>query len=56
MPTERVDDDWEPPSPCYDPDHAPATMIVLKPGLYKHTCPSCGRVITFRVPKKGTLL
>ena len=35
---------------CRHPEHNPATMIVLKPGRYEHTCPRCGEVQGFDVP------
>lgn len=35
---------------CLDPEHNPPTMIVLEPGLYEYTCPSCGHVTVVNVP------
>lgn len=37
------------PKPCYHPEHNPPTMIVLEPGVYRHTCPQCGHVTEFSV-------
>lgn len=36
--------------PCLSPEHNMPTHIVLSPGTYKYTCPSCGKSITFDVP------
>lgn len=36
-------------APCRDSDHNPPTMIVLEPGLYEHTCPSCKKKTHFRI-------
>lgn len=33
-----------------NPEHNPPNMIVLPPGVYKHTCPGCGISSTFTVP------
>lgn len=40
----------EPKPPCLHPEHNPPNSIVLSPGTYKHTCPSCGHVTVFTVP------
>jgi hypothetical protein len=40
---------------CRDPEHHPPNMIVLEPGVYKHTCPTCGQSMTFTVPERPTL-
>lgn len=37
------------PTPCLSPSHNPPSHIVLPPGTYRHTCPSCGHVSTFTV-------
>lgn len=37
------------PQPCRHPEHEPPSMIVLPPGIYMHTCPGCGREMTFTV-------
>lgn len=47
MPLEKIS---EPPKVCLDPEHNPPTNIVLEPGTYKYTCPSCGKVTVFTVP------
>lgn len=41
----------EPKFPCLSPEHNPPNMIVLSPGTYVHTCPSCGKKQTFRVDR-----
>ena len=38
------------PQPCLDPEHNPPSNIVLEPGVYRNTCPSCGQSSTFTVP------
>jgi hypothetical protein len=38
---------------CRSREHDPPTNIVLKPGVYEHTCPACGWIVTFRVEHKG---
>ena len=40
---------------CRCPEHDPATMIVRSPGIYEHTCPSCGVTQTFIVNPKPTM-
>jgi hypothetical protein len=49
MPTRKISD-LPIAKPCRDPDHRPATMVVRPPGIYEHTCPSCGQSFTFVVP------
>jgi hypothetical protein len=34
---------------CNDRDHNPPIMRVYSPGVYEHTCPSCGKTITFTI-------
>ena len=36
--------------PCLSPQHEPPNMIVLEPGTYEYTCPSCGKQYVFTVP------
>ena len=57
MPTERIDESKVTAKEwilthlnCRDPNHNPPNMIVLNPGRYRHTCPSCGKVVEFDVP------
>ena len=38
------------PVPCFSPAHDPPMHIVLEPGTYEHTCPVCGKTVTFTVP------
>lgn len=40
---------------CRDSEHKPPTMVVYEPGIYEHTCPSCGEITNFTVAKKPTL-
>jgi hypothetical protein len=35
---------------CLSPEHNPPNMIVLQPGTYEHTCPSCGHATVFTIP------
>lgn len=39
------------PEPCMNPGHKPPSHRVFEPGVYEHTCPGCGKVTTFTVPK-----
>lgn len=40
---------------CKDPEHNPATMILRKPGIYEHECPSCHEKQVFTVPANPEL-
>jgi hypothetical protein len=54
MPLERIDDDGryaEKERSCINSEHNPPMHMVLEPGTYKYTCPSCGKVTTFEVPR-----
>lgn len=43
---------WSPPQEfCKDPAHNPPTMIVLEPGEWEWTCPSCGQTQIIYVPQ-----
>lgn len=54
MTTKRIGD--LPPSPtCRDPQHEPSNMQALAPGVYSHTCPSCGVECKFTVRPKTAL-
>lgn len=44
MMTERQEDDA-----CFHPQHRPPQHMVYRPGIHEHTCPGCGRTITFTV-------
>lgn len=46
MPTKKIKDI----RPCTHPEHSPPMHMVYSPGVYEHTCPACGRVVTFTVP------
>lgn len=35
---------------CAHPEHDPPKYVVLKPGIYEHICPGCGRVLPINVP------
>ena len=39
------------PIPCNHPGHKPPGMMVFEPGTYAHTCPGCGKVTRFSVPR-----
>ena len=56
MPLERLPGppiQWTlPMKPCWHPEHNPPSLIALEPGNYRHTCPGCGREVTFMVPAK----
>ncbi len=41
---------------CRDREHNPPSHMVFQPGIYEHTCPSCGNVIQFVVPEGPSLL
>lgn len=36
--------------PCLSSEHNPPGHIVLPPGIYRWTCPMCGKSIEFSVP------
>lgn len=40
------------PKGCRHPKHSPPSHIVLKPGVYEHTCPKCKANVVFSVPTK----
>lgn len=46
MPLRKIADEKP---PCRHPEHNPPSHIVLSPGTYEHTCPSCGNKLTFHV-------
>jgi hypothetical protein len=48
MPTRRIDD-LPRDTRCRHPDHNVPSMLYLRPGIYEHECPGCGRKFTFRV-------
>lgn len=50
MPTKKIED-FKPQDICRHPEHLPPTMMVWEPGVYEHTCPSCGKVTRFTVPQ-----
>lgn len=35
---------------CLNPEHNPPGHIVLEPGKYEYTCPSCGKTVVINVP------
>ena len=47
MPTKKIAD--PPLPPCRDSEHNPPSMMVFEPGVYEHTCPTCGQKMVFRV-------
>ncbi len=48
MPTRRIDD-LPLNERCQHPEHEVPSMLCLRPGLYEHECPGCGRTFVFRV-------
>ena len=36
---------------CHSRSHKPPTMLALEPGIYKWTCPDCGKATVFHVNK-----
>lgn len=40
---------------CRDREHNPPSMVVYEPGVYEHTCSSCGNKQTFVVAEGPTL-
>jgi hypothetical protein len=48
MPTKKIAD-LPRQQYCRHPDHNPPSMMVYPPGIYEHTCPSCGHRVVFRV-------
>jgi hypothetical protein len=51
MPTEKIKD-YKHKEYCIHPEHKVPSMqlLVLEPGRYRHTCPSCGEFYEFTVP------
>lgn len=52
---EKLDDGYsefdEKINTCTHPEYKIPNMIVFQPGTYKHTCPACGKVTIFTIPK-----
>jgi hypothetical protein len=44
------------PKFCNHPEHNPPMFMVYRPGKYRHTCPSCGRVQEFEIYPEGATL
>jgi hypothetical protein len=40
---------------CMNPNHNPPGNIVLKPGVYEHTCPGCKKAQTVIQQEGGRL-
>lgn len=53
MPTKKIGELTPLPKSvtCRDREHNPAGMRVYSPGIYEHTCPSCGHVTRFTVAR-----
>ncbi len=51
MPTRKIADlpGHKSEEVCLHPEHKVAPMQVFPPGIYEHTCPSCGKTYTFAV-------
>jgi hypothetical protein len=41
--------DLDPKETCTDPEHDPPMYMVFSPGVWEHTCPSCGKTVTFTI-------
>jgi hypothetical protein len=54
MPTRKIAD-LPNHDTCRDPAHDPPTMMLFEPGVYEHTCPSCGHATRFVVPRRTQL-
>lgn len=50
MPFKKIAEEKDRPI-CLHPEHKPPSHIVLKPGIYQYTCPSCGKVTIVRIQK-----
>jgi hypothetical protein len=50
MPTKKIADSPE-SRVCLNPEHNPPKFRVWSPGRYEHTCPGCGFVQFFTVPR-----
>lgn len=57
MPFRKIKEPWgvHTIEACRDPEHYPPTAIVLEPGYYEHSCPTCGYIQHVRVPPKPTM-
>jgi len=42
------------PKVCRHPEHNPPMHWCPEPGVYEHTCPSCGHVVQFVVAQSQT--
>lgn len=49
MPIRRIDQEPMRQQVCQHPEHDPPMHLYLRPGVYEHTCPGCGRRIVFTV-------
>lgn len=54
MPTRKIAD-LPKRDVCRDPEHAPSRFACFEPGVYIHTCPTCGHDLEFVVPEGPTL-
>lgn len=47
---------WIAPLPdavaCSHPLHEPPRHAVFPPGVYEHTCPKCGSIGTYIIPRR----
>ena len=37
---------------CLHPEHGPARLVWMRPGIYEHVCPGCQKSVTFLVGEK----
>jgi predicted RNA-binding Zn-ribbon protein involved in translation (DUF1610 family) len=42
--------DYSPEDKCMSTEHNPPAHIVLQPGEYEYTCPSCGKTVKINIP------
>jgi len=51
MPTKKIAD-LPKSSTCTHKDHDPPMYQHFEPGIYEHTCPSCGKTTRFTIGEK----
>lgn len=48
MPTKKIRD-LDPEETCMNPEHNPPSHMIYGEGIWEHTCPGCGRSVTFTI-------
>lgn len=48
LPTKKIAE-LDPKETCTHREHLPPHHRVYEPGVYEHTCPSCGQITTFTI-------